>query len=111
MKEILEKTERLESFKVDCEEYQTDQQAIWDKFKASDSFNKENHVHYLQIENYLDKYQPLKTQKQIGKTIVEMFGAKPGVKEKYQNLEDRFLPQVINIVEINAALGDHMMIL
>lgn len=60
MRDLLTKTEHLENFKVNNEEYIEGQDNIWQKFKVTDKYNKENHVHYVQIENYLDKYLPLK---------------------------------------------------
>jgi|TARA_B110000285_G_C14762819_1_gene440310 hypothetical protein len=43
-----------------------------------ENYNKENHIHYVQIENFVEKYLPLKQQKAIGKTILSLFEGKSG---------------------------------
>jgi hypothetical protein len=60
MRDLLQKTEHLNLFKVNEDLYLKNQNEIWAKLKDFDALNKENHCHYIQIENYIDKYLPLK---------------------------------------------------
>ena len=59
MQELLQKAEKLELFKLNLSRYENDQQRLKDKLEAFDKYNKENHIHYIQVENYLDKYLPM----------------------------------------------------
>lgn len=61
MKDLLSKYEKLESFKLNQDQYDKQMELIKDNFERLDRYNKENHTHYIQMENYIEKYLPLKT--------------------------------------------------
>lgn len=73
MEDLLKKVEALDVSKLESEVYFNDKERIWNKFRADEKISQENHIHYVQIENYLEKYMPLKIQKAVGKTLVAMF--------------------------------------
>lgn len=93
MRDLLKRAEALEFEKVRVDDYSSASQKIWAKFNEIDTVYRENHTHYIQIENYLDKYLPLKVQKATGKTLLELFGDRPGFEERYGRLEERFLKE------------------
>ena len=78
MKSLLQKSEAMELCKVETERYEDDLEALQRRFTAMENYNKENHIHYVQIENFVEKYLPLKQQKAIGKTILSLFEGKAG---------------------------------
>lgn len=71
------------------------------RLEKFDRYNKENHVHYVQIENYLDKFLRLKVQHQIGKSLAGAFENKRSVLERYRAYEEGFLKEANK-----AILGD-----
>lgn len=93
MKKLLGKAESLELHKVDRKAYKEDQQGLLNRLEQFDRYNKENHVHYVQIENYLDKYLRLKVQQQIGKSIASAFENKKSILERYKQYEEGFLKE------------------
>ena len=50
------------------------------------------------MENYLEKYLPMKIQKAIGKNIKAIFEERKGVVEKYLSYEDSFLREANKII-------------
>jgi len=78
MTSLLQKSENMELCKVDAGRYDDDLEALYKRFTAMENYNKENHIHYVQIENFVEKYLPLKQQKAIGKTILSLFEGKAG---------------------------------
>ena len=46
--------------KVDEDNYQEKIEEIMERLDDIDKNNRENNIHYSQIENYLEKYHPLK---------------------------------------------------
>lgn len=93
MKQLLSKAESLELFKVDKKVYQDEKQGLLDRLDKFDRYNKENHVHYIQIENYLDKFLRLKVQQQIGRSLAAAFDSKRSTLEKYRTYEENFLKE------------------
>lgn len=93
MQDLLKRAEVLENQKVEQDVYRVEHEKIWRKFKELDTLNSENNVHYIQIENYLDKYLPIKQQKAIGRTLIQMFENSKGFIEKYADYEEKFLKE------------------
>lgn len=98
MKELLQKAEHLRLFKLDLERYNADQQQLNNKLQESEKYNKENHIHYVQVENYLDKYLPMTVQKAIGKTIVAVFEGKQPFTDRYRQFEEDYLKEANRII-------------
>ena len=90
---MMAKVENLELFKVDKKVYKEEQQGLLDRLDKFDRYNKENHVHYIQIENFLDKFMRLKVQQQIGKSLAGTFENKRSILEKYRTYEEGFLKE------------------
>jgi hypothetical protein len=79
--------------KLDIERYELDYSRFEGRLNDFDKFHRENHVHYIQVENYLEKYLPMKIQKAIGKNIKAIFEDRKGVVEKYLSFEENFLKE------------------
>ena len=91
MRTLLEKTEHLELFKVDSKAYEAFKESNDERCSNIEMEQKDNHIHYIQIENYLEKYLPLSQQKAIGKSIMALFGGKSQFEDKYRDFESKVL--------------------
>lgn len=83
MQKLLNETATLKITKLEIEKYELDHKKFELRLDGFDKFHRENHVHYIQVENYLEKYLPMKIQKSIGKNIKAIFEERKGVVEKY----------------------------
>lgn len=63
LQELLLKCEKMEVTKLDCDQYHKDVAALNKRLSDYDKNTRENHTHYIQVENYIEKFLPLKIQK------------------------------------------------
>lgn len=98
MRILLERSEKLDLMKLNEKEYHLDMKNIESRLDAFDRYNKENHTHYIQVENFMEKFLPLKIQKQIGKNFMAVFGGKKSTLEKYRDYEEQFLKESNKII-------------
>ena len=91
LQELLLRSEKLEVNKVNVESYDADTAKLNKRLAQYDKDTRENHTHYIQVENYVEKFLPLKIQKQIGKNLLIVLGQKKSLFDKYKEYEQSFL--------------------
>ena len=60
MQSILDKTHNMQLNKIEASKYSEDWESLDKRFIDMENYNKENHIHYIQIENFVEKYLPIK---------------------------------------------------
>ena len=63
LQDLLMKSERMEVTKLDVASYGKDCDLLNKRLDDYDKNSRENHTHYIQVENYIEKFLPLKIQK------------------------------------------------
>eukprot|EP00347_Sterkiella_histriomuscorum_P012247 403369325 len=88
--QLIEQTSLLEKNKLEIQQHQEDAMTIWESITKLNHSTEMYKIHFNRVENFIDKYQPVKIQNQISKSILSMFSKRDAKMARYREFETNF---------------------